>query len=70
MNQIKTLKDLGNAVKLNKVLYCPFVKHPNRSKVSSCFLMKQSGNVLLRLFEKGLYIYEPKTFTKKPNRKV
>jgi hypothetical protein len=58
MKQIKTLKQLNEAVKLNKVLFFPFSKRPNKSKVSSCFLMNQSGKVLLRLFEKGLYVYE------------
>lgn len=70
MKQIKNLKDLKKVSKLSKILFCPFSKRPNRTKVSSCSLIKQSGESLLNLFEKGLYVYEPKTIQRKFNKAV
>ena len=57
MRQIKTLKQLQNVVKLNKIL-CSQKKSGGLTKISACFLMKQTGEALLRLFEKGLFVYE------------
>lgn len=55
--RIFTLSDLEKASK-NRKSVTTLEKSNNFNKCSASFMLNQQGKILLRLFKKGLYIYE------------
>jgi hypothetical protein len=69
MKKIRNLRQLEKAVDNKKSIFCPNTIVFNKP-ISAAFMINLIGSLLLKLFRQGMYIYEPKTFTKKSNRKV
>lgn len=53
--RIKSLKQLEEAVINKKAVYCP---HTNFKGIPAAVMINMQGKLLLRLFNKGMYIYK------------
>lgn len=57
LKKIKTLQDIDNAIREKKALVCPNAPCFNRP-IPAAVYMQFHGQDILRLIQKGLYVYQ------------